>query len=86
MYFPSPFIGQKICINPILSFPIAFVFRMFSEIKEDLTVVFQIESRRKKMSSLEKDRQDLQSTIDALQEGSLTLFLVHFGNSYCYIY
>lgn len=43
---------------------------MFSEIKEDLTVVIQIKSYRKKMSSLEKDRQDLQLTIDALQEGS----------------
>jgi chaperonin cofactor prefoldin len=31
--------------------------------------MIQIESCRKKMSSLEKDRQDLQSTIDALQEG-----------------
>lgn len=27
---------------------------------------------RKKMSSLEKDRRDLQSTIDALQEGNQT--------------
>ena len=27
------------------------------------------ESHRKKMSSLEKERQDLQSTIEALQEG-----------------
>lgn len=32
------------------------------------------------MSSLEKDRQDLQSTIDALQEG---IFMIRYGGFYC---
>lgn len=43
------------------------------------------ESCRKKMSSLEKDRQDLQSTIEALQEGKyaspgVSVFIVCIWN------
>jgi hypothetical protein len=37
---------------------------------------------RKKMSSLERDRQDLQSTIDALQEGKHA-YMVFFADFYC---
>ena len=37
---------------------------------------------RKKMSSLERDRQDLQSTIDALQEGEHA-YMVFFTDFYC---
>ena len=52
--------------------------------------MIQIEPRRKKMSSLEKDRQDLQSTIDALQEGINKQFFFFFTVealiAYIYIY
>lgn len=45
---------------------------------------------RKKMSSLEKDRRDLQSTIDALQEGNQNSTLIYhssldFCRFYCFL-
>jgi hypothetical protein len=41
---------------------------------------------RKKMSSLEKDRHDLQSTIDALQEGNQTSTLFYHSSSDSHIF
>lgn len=50
--------------------PFCLIFYVFQ-----IFIALAFECNRKKMSSLEKDRQDLQSTIDALQEGILSIMV-----------